>query len=559
MKKLLSAFSLLGLLLVGCQGTSSSSPVSTPEPTLGTITVNPTSLTLELEQIKNLSATTSDSNVEASFTAADTSIVSVSSFGAVLAKKIGETTVKVSAPGHSDVLVPVSVVPVIHLASTSATIYLEGIDPLDSTIHPATTATILPTSNPATTVYTYTSGNTAIATVSSDGIVTPVAVGDAVITITNDKNASAEFNVTVKAPNFAPASVQFNLTLSAELAEYINVYVAGTFLKGSWEPTNVDLKLTKVDALHYTGTFDDSFVARGPLNYKYNLGTSATEGKAAWFGEKVNGSPTDSRLVELDGGLNIFDDTNWPWENIPPEPTDFVVGPALIKYVVVLPRELVTGEYIRLVGDEKSTGLNWDATSATNDLLKIADKTYAISKSTAVGGDLISYKFIIGNLESDAWTGIIQIAGDDNNGNLGAVVDGGLWIYTHTIATLPDTFTGFVIATREITPDESVILVPITFVVPAALVEVLVAKDPDISWYIVGNLGQAKQWGALIGEESNKLVAGAEGSLQVTIELQAGLGIEFKIAGTGDVWTSNANISLTAVGPYTYTFTEITF
>ena len=81
--------------------------------------------------------------------------------------------------------------------------------PTEKTIHLDETLTLTPTLTPsnAGTTYRWSSSNTAVATVSSSGVVTPKNFGETVITVTTENNLSATCLVTVEKVNATSISV----------------------------------------------------------------------------------------------------------------------------------------------------------------------------------------------------------------------------------------------------------------------------------------------------------------------------------------------------------------
>lgn len=170
--------------------------VNVVKPVTG-VKLNKSSIRIEVGDKYTLKATISPSdasNKTLSWKTSDKSVATVSSSGVVTAKKLGKATVTVTAAdGGYSAKCTVNVVKLVtgvKLNKSSSELYLGKTLTLKATVSPsdATTKTVK-----------WTSSDTAVATVSSSGVVTPVKPGTAVITVkTSDGSFTAKCTVTVK-------------------------------------------------------------------------------------------------------------------------------------------------------------------------------------------------------------------------------------------------------------------------------------------------------------------------------------------------------------------------
>ena len=175
-------------------------------PTVSSVSVSPSSLSLDLNGIKtgNLTATVNGNNnppQTVSWSSSNTSKATVSSSGVVTAKAIGTVTITArstfdnSKTGSCTVTISDSTVHVtsVSLNKTAVTISKGASENL--------VATVLP-NNATNKDVTWTSSNTSKATVSENGVVTAVDSGSATITVTTkDGSKTATCNVTINDPS----------------------------------------------------------------------------------------------------------------------------------------------------------------------------------------------------------------------------------------------------------------------------------------------------------------------------------------------------------------------
>ncbi|MBQ5958084.1 MAG: DUF2436 domain-containing protein [Bacteroidales bacterium] len=160
--------------------------------------------------ITNLTVLPADAtNPAVTYTSNDETIATVDDNGVVTGVGVGETTVTIAATDGSGVTGTITV--------TVNGIDVTGITASDVTMMSGETATITYTVAPTNATdqsVTFTSANTAIATVDTDGVVTGVAPGETTVTIASVSNpeVTAEITVTVTAN---PDAVQFTVVVPA--------------------------------------------------------------------------------------------------------------------------------------------------------------------------------------------------------------------------------------------------------------------------------------------------------------------------------------------------------
>lgn len=173
------------------------------------VSLNKKTLPLTAGGTETLTATvapTDANNKSVSWSSSNTSVATVSQSGLVTAKSAGTATITVTTAdgGFTDtctVTVASANVAVtgVQLNKQNATIKVDETVKLTATISP---------DNATNKSVTYSSGNTAVATVDNSGLVTAKSVGTAVITVTTaDGNKTATCTVTVEAKAIATVKV----------------------------------------------------------------------------------------------------------------------------------------------------------------------------------------------------------------------------------------------------------------------------------------------------------------------------------------------------------------
>jgi uncharacterized protein YjdB len=171
--------------------------VTVPAP-VATVSVQPTTSNLTPGQTAALTATLADANGNVlsgrivTWSSSDPGVATVSQSGVVTAVDAGGATISATSEGHSGGATVTVTVPVatITLKPTTLTIAPKQSEPLTATTTSAN-GTVL-----TGRLVTYTSSNTAVASVTSDGQVTGIASGTATITATSEgKSATAAVRV----------------------------------------------------------------------------------------------------------------------------------------------------------------------------------------------------------------------------------------------------------------------------------------------------------------------------------------------------------------------------
>ena len=174
-------------------------------PTVDSVTVSPSSLSLDLNGMKTgiLTATVNgvnDPSQEVTWSSSNTSVATVSSSGVVTAKAVGNATITATSQadgtksGTCTVTVTDSTVHVtgVSLNKNSTVLNIDGNETLTATVSP---------NNATNKDVTWSSSNTSVATV-SNGTISAKATGSSIITVTTvDGSYTATCTVTVNAPN----------------------------------------------------------------------------------------------------------------------------------------------------------------------------------------------------------------------------------------------------------------------------------------------------------------------------------------------------------------------
>ena len=201
------------------EGKNGSSAITVPVP-VASVTVSPASATLAVGATQQLTATPLDANGNpltgrtVTWVSSAPSVATVDGTGLVTALAGGATTITATSEGKSGssaITVPVPVAS-LTVSPGSATVAVGATQQLSATPLDAN-------GNPLTgRAVTWVSGNTAVATVSSSGLVTAVAAGSVTITATSEgKTGSSAITVPVPVASVtvspAPASVQVGTTV----------------------------------------------------------------------------------------------------------------------------------------------------------------------------------------------------------------------------------------------------------------------------------------------------------------------------------------------------------
>jgi uncharacterized protein YjdB len=176
------------------------------------VSLNKSSTSLTIGNSETLSATISPSNAtnkNVTWSSGNTTVATVNQSGLVSAVSTGNAVITVTTQDGNRtatcaVTVPPTAVTGVSLNKNSTTILVGSAETLTATVAP---------SNAANKNVTWSSGNTAVATVSSSGEVRGVSAGSATITVTTqDGNKTAACSVTVSATPEIPTGVSLNKT-----------------------------------------------------------------------------------------------------------------------------------------------------------------------------------------------------------------------------------------------------------------------------------------------------------------------------------------------------------
>lgn len=277
---------------------SASCTVTVTQPVTG-ITLNQSSLALTVGDVQTLAATVNPANASnpaASWTSDNTSIATVDSNGAVTAVGAGVANITVTTAdgGLTDSCV---------VSVQAATIPATGVT-LDKTTSTLTvgsnlqlTGTVAP-GNATNKAVSWTSSNTAVATVDSNGKVTAVAAGAAAITVTTaDGNKTAVCAVVVQAATIPVTDVSLSRSAAS-------LNVGGTLqLIATVLPSNATNKGVN---------WISSNTAVATVDSNGNV-TAVTPGTAAITVTTQDGSKTAVCTVTVSQTLTL---TGWPTNNV---------------------------------------------------------------------------------------------------------------------------------------------------------------------------------------------------------------------------------------------------
>jgi uncharacterized protein YjdB len=183
----------------GAKTATSSITVTTSTVAVTGVTVSPTSATISVGATQQLTATVAPANATnktVSWASNNTSVATVSTSGLVSAIAAGTATITVTTQdggktAPSTITVTATTVPVtgVSVSPTLASIATSATQQLTATVSPA---------NATNKNVSWASNNSSIATVSTSGLVTGVAAGSAIITVTTqDGNKTATSTITV--------------------------------------------------------------------------------------------------------------------------------------------------------------------------------------------------------------------------------------------------------------------------------------------------------------------------------------------------------------------------
>lgn len=252
------------------------------------VSVSPTSATVGLGTTQQLNATITPANAtnqNVSWSSSNTAVATINASGLVTAVSAGSATITVTtADGNKTATsaITVSTIPVssVAVSPTTASLYAGNTQQFTATISPA---------NATNKNVTWSSSNTAIATVNSSGLITAVAAGTATITATTqDGNKTATATITVN-PNtnftvyfYKPSNWGTGIKIY-----YWNALPTGVLATVNWPGVNM------ADAGN--GWYSYTFTNVTSTNLIFNDGTNQTadlsRDKNGWY---MNGAWYDS-------------------------------------------------------------------------------------------------------------------------------------------------------------------------------------------------------------------------------------------------------------------------
>lgn len=244
------------------------------------VSVNPATATVGLGSTQQLNATIAPANAtnqNVTWTSSNTAVATVNASGLVTAVAAGTTTITVkTVDGNKTATsaITVAAIPVasVSVSPTTASLYAGNTQQLSPTIAPA---------NATNKNITWSSSNTAIATVNSSGLVTAVATGTATITATTqDGNKTASAVITVN-PNtnftvyfYKPSNWGTGIKIY-----YWSALPAGVLANATWPGVNM------TDA--GSGWYSYTFTNVTSTNLIFNDGTNQTadlsRNKTGWY------------------------------------------------------------------------------------------------------------------------------------------------------------------------------------------------------------------------------------------------------------------------------------
>lgn len=264
-------------------GHKASCTVSVTTPTSG-VTLSPTATTIIKGKTQQLTATVAPataSDKSLTWTSSNTSVATVNSSGLVTGVAAGSATITATTAngGHKATCAVTVRVPVsgISVSPTTTTLIKGRTQQLAATVSPA---------DATNKNYTWSSTNTAVATVSATGLVTAVGGGSATISVTTaDGSYSAGCVVTVTVPvtgiNIADVSSTVNAGSTAQLAYTI----------------------TPSDATNKTVTWSSSNPSVATINATTGVITPVAAGGAEITATTADGSFTDTCFVIVTNNL----------------------------------------------------------------------------------------------------------------------------------------------------------------------------------------------------------------------------------------------------------------
>jgi len=195
-------------------GTKTTLAVTVTLPTIEvtSVTLDITSKTLNVGETVTITATVvpaDATNKTITWSSSNTSVATVSAAGLVTAKSGGTATITATSNNGKTATAAITVnVPVVEVTSVTLDITAKSLV-VGGTV--TITATVLP-ANATNKTVTWSSSNSAVATVSAAGLVTAISAGTATITATSNNSKTATAAITVTLPVVEVTSITLDIT-----------------------------------------------------------------------------------------------------------------------------------------------------------------------------------------------------------------------------------------------------------------------------------------------------------------------------------------------------------
>ena len=251
-------------------------------------------------------------NKSVTWSSSNTSVATVDSSGKVTGKNEGVSTISIKSSNNKtysikvNVVVPKVKVTSVSLNKTSASIYINGTEKLTETISPT---------NATNKSVTWTSSNSSIVSVDSNGNIKGIKEGTATITVkTNDENKIATCNVTVKANDAKVSGVSLNKTstvLDVSDTESLVATISPSNASNksvTWSSSN-----TNIVSVDSNGKITAKKTGTATITVKTNDGNKTATCKVTVTEAKLyfmNLGPSDSIIITSKGKYAIVDASN---------------------------------------------------------------------------------------------------------------------------------------------------------------------------------------------------------------------------------------------------------
>jgi len=244
------------------------------------VSVSPTTVTVGLGSTQQLNATIAPANAtnqNLTWTSSNTAVATVNASGLVTAVAAGTTTITVKTVDGNKIAtsaITVASIPVssVSVTPTTANLYAGNTQQLSATVSPT---------NATNKNVTWSSGNNAVATVNSSGLVTAVSAGTATITTTTqDGNKTATATITVN-PNsnftvyfYKPSNWGTGIKIY-----YWNALPTGVLANATWPGVN----MTNAGNGWYSYTFTNVTSTNLIFNDGTTQSADLSRNKTGWY------------------------------------------------------------------------------------------------------------------------------------------------------------------------------------------------------------------------------------------------------------------------------------